>query len=129
MNASLFIGLVVGGIAVAVFFKASRAARQAADTIDRRVRRTLPGFCADCSGSSLDHRGLCATCGSNAIWTPMSEITLPAYEAVEAEDADKAERHAEIAAKTRARFGTPVTESEAIQGRAASCRLLPVITG
>ena len=104
MNISLLIGLIVGAVAVAVFHVAHRAVASTTDRIDRTTRRTLPGYCADCGGAELTRAGMCATCGSGAIWTPGS-LDLPAL-------APKSNaKHAALAAKTRARFGSSVTES------------------
>lgn len=112
MNTTFLIGLVAGAIVVAVYYKANQAVKSTADRIDRRVLRTLPGFCQDCSGSSLDHRGLCATCGSNAIWCPTSDIVLPRYE-VE----DRASYRADVTRRAieRNNRARGVVSSEAIQ--------------
>lgn len=111
MNASLLVGLIVGGIAVYVYHAAHRALVAQADRIERAVGRPLAGHCEDCGGTTLARSGHCATCGSDAVWTPMAlalpseSLPLPGSRAYAA-----AERRRQIADRIRARYADVDTE-------------------
>jgi len=89
--------------------------RRGRSRIDRSVRHPLPGFCEDCGGSQLTRAGQCATCGSDAVWTPGGH-ELPALydeeaakaaacaEVEAAEEEDKAAARREIARRAMERY-------------------------
>ena len=104
MNTTFLIGIAVGAIVVAVYFRAHKAALSAAERVDRRTRHPLAGYCADCGGGELTRAGVCATCQSNAVWCP-TPLALPEL------GPKVSAKHAALAAKTRKRFAKDVTES------------------
>ena len=121
MNEIFILGVIIGCGLGGGYVALRRAALDRIETVDRAPRRRLPGVCCNCGETGLDANLHCVTCGSDAVWTPPNDLPkVPTYEAVaktldEIADADgeteaeveakRQERHRELAAKMRARFG------------------------
>lgn len=111
MNTSLVVGLMVGGAIVYVYHRAHAALTAQADRIERATRHPLAGHCQDCGGSTLTRSGICATCGSSAIWSPLAMALPPEPHPLPGSRAYiAAERRRDIAARIRARYADVDTE-------------------